>query len=219
MPNAIELYRIYRDTGFLYGLYAWIKLKICPLLQLEKYVPKEGKIMDLGCGVGLFTNIMALGSSARFIEASDISAKKINIAKKTIGHRKNIRFSINSMQNFNDSSFDAIVVTDALYLIPFAQQEQILRQCFRKLSGDRLLLIKEVDTSPYWKYFLNLIQETIVVKLFKFSEGDSFFFRSSADYKNLLSKIGFEVKVTRLDKDQTYPHIVYICKKRIDAGG
>ena len=119
------------------------------------------------------------------------------------------------MQNLDGSDYDVIVISDVLYLIPFQQQEQILRQCFKELSRNSLLLIKEMDTRPHGKYLLNLIQETLAVKILKFTQGDSFFFRSSSEYKNRLLKIGFEVKVIRLDNNQIYPHIIYICKKEI----
>lgn len=214
MVSIKRLYRLYKNTGLLNRIYVRIKVRICPLLKLEEFIPKKGKIADFGCGMGLFANIMALGSSERIIEGSDISGRKINVAEKTTGDRKNIRFSLRPIQNLNGSDYDAIIISDTLYLIPSQQQEQILRDCFRKLTKDGLLLIKEMNTKPYWKYLLNLIQETLIVKILKFTQGDNFFFHSSSEYKNLLSRIGFEIKVIRLDKEQIYPHIAYICNKQ-----
>ena len=88
MVSIKRLYQIYKDTGIFNRIYVKIKIRICPFLKLEEFVPKKGRIIDLGCGVGLFANIMALGSRERIIEASDISRRKIDVAEKTIDDKK-----------------------------------------------------------------------------------------------------------------------------------
>ncbi|MGB3863897.1 MAG: hypothetical protein WA915_17620, partial [Candidatus Aminicenantaceae bacterium] len=100
-----------------------------------------------------------------------------------------------------------------LYLIPYDKQELILQKCYQSLQPGGILIIKEMDTAPRWKYAWNLFQETFAVKLIGFTLGERFYFQSQKDYKGILQRIGFSVKPVPLDKGYWYPHIVYVCTK------
>ena len=213
-----DLYRIYKNTGISNLIYVWIKLKICPLLKLEKYVPQKGKILDLGCGIGLFANIMVLSSSQRVVEGSDIDGRKTSIARKTVNSRNNHNFRVKSIFDISQAKnhkYDAIVISDVLYLIPLPQYENLFKTCFNMINSGGLLIVKEIDTRPYWKYFFTLFQETLAVKVLKltFSYDKKFKFYSSGVFNKMLRDIFSEVKYVRLDKGYAYPHIAYICKK------
>lgn len=98
-------------------------------------------------------------------------------------------------------------------LIPFAEQEKLLRRCFNHLSEKGVLIIKEIDTHPLWKYFWHQFQETFVLKVFKLIQGKGLYCYSKQNYISLLEKIGYEVDVKDIHKGYPYPHILYICSK------
>jgi 2-polyprenyl-6-hydroxyphenyl methylase/3-demethylubiquinone-9 3-methyltransferase len=207
------IFRLYDKAGILTRVYVRIKLRICPVLALESYLPKEGKILDLGCGVGIFSNILSLLSPARKVEGIDADSNKIKAAGAASGGRGNLTFSARRMEDFRGSGYDAIVISDALYLVPYARQEEVLKNCFSGLSDKGVLLIKEVDKRPLWKFIFNLVQETLAVRVLRFTKAGGFFFRSRSEYESLLSGIGFKVEVLSLDKGFAYPHIAYLCRK------
>ena len=213
-----NLYRIYKDTGILNLVYVWIKLKIAPFLKLEEYVPKKGRILDLGCGRGVFANIMALSSDDREIEGSDIDKRKIDVARRTVSSGKNLSFQISSIFNISQTGnhkYDAVILSDILYLIPLSQYENIFKACFNIINSGGVLIVKEMNTRPYWKYILTLFQETLAVKVtkFTFSYNEKFELHSCDVFKRILSNVFPRVKDVRLDKGYAYPHIAYICKK------
>ncbi len=214
-PKGIinKTYQLYGKASFFTKAYIRIKFKIHPLIKLESYVPESGKILDLGCGIGIFSNLMQLASPDRAIQGIDIDNEKIFLAQSTLGNRRNISFDLNSIQNMSGVGYDTIVISDILYLIPFAQQEIILKRYFDELPQGGLLLIKEVDKRPLWKYVLNLLQETFAVNILKFTKGSKLFFRSSIEYRELLRSIGYKIEILPLDQGYIYPHIVYICRK------
>lgn len=211
--DARDIFSLYSETGFFTKSYLRIKVKICPLLRLETLFPKEGKIIDLGCGNGLFPNILGIGSYRRRILGADLDAKKIAVAEKTKGHLANIEYSVGNIVTMDFPVADVFSLVDVLYLIPYDAQEVILKKCKEALSPEGKLIIKEMDTRPRWKYIWNYWQETAAVKIIGFTLGERFYFRSRDDFQNLLSSMGFQVSSVRLDKGYWYPHIAYVCTR------
>ena len=63
------------------------------LISLYKRLQKLGlksnsKILELGCGVGIFTGLLAKNKSAGIIEAVDLSGKSVAIAEKELQNKK-----------------------------------------------------------------------------------------------------------------------------------
>ncbi|MCP2621208.1 class I SAM-dependent methyltransferase [Candidatus Aminicenantes bacterium AC-334-E05] len=181
---------------------------------MEKYFPRRGEIIDLGCGNGLFTNLLKLGSKERKITGYDLDEKKIQIARKTQEiSNSGINFYHADILKIDYPESDVFCLSDVLYLIPYKQQYLILKKCYSSLRKNGLLVIKEIDTKPKWKYLWNFFQETFAVKILNFTLGRNFYFRGENEFKKILSEIGFKVKVIRLDKGYWYPHILYLCYK------
>jgi len=191
--DSKDIFSLYSETGLITKSYLRIKLKICPLVRLETLFPEEGKIIDLGCGNGLFPNILGIGSYRRRIIGADLDEKKIAAAEKTKGRLANIEYSMGNIVTMDYPTGDVFSLIDVLYLIPYEAQEVILRKCTDALSPEGTLIIKEMDTRPRWKYIWNYWQETVAVKIIGFTLGERFYFRSRDNFQNLLSGLGFKV--------------------------
>jgi len=194
-------------------LYLRIKLRICPFLAVETYVPRSGKVVDLGCGNGVFSNLLKLGSPSRQVVGFDLDPKKIKAARDVHKDITGLEFQVANITDMDYPSADVFSLVDVLYLIPRREQEDMLRKCCRALSSGGALILKDMDTQPRWKYFWNVLQETLAVKIIGFTLGGKFYFRERADYLRLLRGIGFRVKAVPLDKGYWYPHILYVCVK------
>jgi len=213
MIDPKDVFSLYRESSLITKAYLRIKLNICPLVHLETLFPKEGRIIDLGCGNGLFPNILGIGSYRRRIIGADLDGKKIATAEKTKERLANISYNAGNIVTMAYPPADVFSLIDVLYLIPYDKQEAILKKCSDALSPQGHLIIKEMDTRPRWKYVWNYWQETLAVKVLGFTLGERFYFRSRNNFQNLLSSLGFRVQVVRLDKGYWYPHIAYICTR------
>jgi len=214
MPNKKkEIFELYKENGLLTQLYLRIKLKICPFIKIETFFPKKGKIIDLGCGNGLFPNILKLKSPVREILGFDLDEKKIRAAKKTQRDRSPIEFQRENIIEMDYPDGDVFSLIDVLYLIPPDRQKIILKKCHSALNKGGIIIIKEMDTKPAWKYLWNLVQETVAVKIIGLTLGGKFYFRSREEYLKILTGLGFKVSPVRLDKGYWYPHIIYVCEK------
>jgi 2-polyprenyl-3-methyl-5-hydroxy-6-metoxy-1,4-benzoquinol methylase len=215
MVRKAEVLHAFRPAGPLTKAYLRIKFKICPVLDVEPYVPRRGRIVDLGCGNGLFAAILTLGSAERRIIGYDLDPKKIRVADdlKAANAWSNIDFRPGNITAMDYPRADVFTLIDVLYLLPFSDQNAILRRCARMLLPGGMLLIKEMDTRPRWKYAWNMVQETLAVKVIGFTLGSRFFFRSCPDFLTILSSLGFETTVIGLGSGYWYPHILYLCRK------
>ena len=81
MVDKKKLYPIFKGQGAWTAFYTRTKFKICPLLPIEPLLPPAGRVLDLGCGNGLFAAILKLGSPARTIIGFDLDEKKIESAR------------------------------------------------------------------------------------------------------------------------------------------
>jgi len=193
--------------------YLRIKFRICPVLRTEAYVPDKGDILDLGCGNGLFAAIMKLGSPARSIVGIDLDARKIAAARKSLGNLPHVDFRLGDVAATGYPKADACTIIDVLYLLPVEAQNRILRMCAIALPPGGTLVLKEMDKKPRWKYFWNMIQETISVKIVGFTLGSRFYFRTRKDYVATLAGLGFTLEVVPLHRGYAYSHVLYLARK------
>jgi len=213
MIDKRKIFKLYNDAPLNMQAYMRIKLRICPLIKLEEYFPNRGTIVDLGCGNGLFPNILSLGSLGRRVIGLDLDEKKIKAANQTKIPDSHIQYQIGDVVETEYPRGDVLTLVDVLYLIPYDKEEMVLKKCYQSLSKGGSLIIKEMDTYPRWKYLYNLFQETLAVKWIGFTLGEKFFFRSREEYLEILKRIGFSVEFIPLHSGYWYPHIAYICTK------
>ena len=207
MLRRKDILRFYRKAPRRTRLYLRVKLRICPLLRLEELYPRAGKVIDLGCGNGTFSNLLKLGGPERDILGFDLDPRKVEAARAVHADVAGLEFREGDIGTMAYPPADVYSIVDVLYLIPFDKQDEILRKCHAALRPGGILVIKEMDTRPRWKYVWNLCQETIAVKAVGFTLGSRFYFRSGADYVRVLESLGFKAEVIRLDRGQAYPHI------------
>src|SRR5207253_1937842 len=65
---------------------------LAPLARVAAAVPSSGRILDVGCGHGLFSNALALGSPDRQVLGVDPSGVKIAVARASSAGLSNVRY-------------------------------------------------------------------------------------------------------------------------------
>ena len=212
MHDAIGLYS---DQGLGIRLFVRLRHLLSPLEMLEEKVPKEGNILDLGCGHGLFTNYMALRARSRNIVGIDPSVAKFKVAKKTEGRVPNVHYILGDIADVVEHGrFDAITIVDVLYLLSEAEQKEILMTCCQLLSNSGVLLLKTQDTKPLWRFVLTYIQEAVMVNTKLTLGGKKLHFLPAQKTGQILEEAGFTAEYVKLPSNSLYPHIAFVCKKR-----
>jgi 2-polyprenyl-3-methyl-5-hydroxy-6-metoxy-1,4-benzoquinol methylase len=202
-----EIMKIYSQHDFQTKFYAFLRLKLCPIMLISQYVPEEGKILDLGTGVGLFANLLCLESSKREVFGIDHSEKRIQIAQKVSNENSLLKFSVGDVNNISIGQYNILTLIDLLHHMPFSEQEELLRKIYSRLNRQGILIIKDLEKHPYWKYLFHYVQDSISYKLSKL------YFRSTKEMEKLLEDIGFKAETISLSAGYPHPHVLYRCIK------
>ncbi|MHB1162116.1 MAG: class I SAM-dependent methyltransferase [Chloroflexota bacterium] len=185
---------------------------LCPLSAVEQQVPERGRILDLGCGHGLFSALMAVASPERSILGVDPSAAKIDTAARLSSKLPNVEFRRGTVDDCLGDRLAAITIVDVLYLLPRPEKLRILQRCRELLAPEGRLILKTNDTHPAWKYRWARLQEVIMTRLGLTLSTGGLYFLSCAETMELLRQVGFQdVRVHHLPTLLPYPHTLFVC--------
>lgn len=205
MPK--EIYKLYRKISLGTLLYTVIKWSFTPFKKMEEYVPSKGIIFDLGCGNGLFSNYLAMKSDKRKVVGIDSSEYRIKIAEATVGNRKNINFYLADVNKIKLIPCECIIFSDFLHHLTYKNQEDLIRRATENLKKNSILVIKEIDEQPRWKFIISFILDSLL------NLGSRLYHRSSSEFKELLGKFGFIVEMVPVHRFLPLSNITYIARK------
>jgi 2-polyprenyl-6-hydroxyphenyl methylase/3-demethylubiquinone-9 3-methyltransferase len=172
--------------------------------------PSAGRLLEVGCGHGLFANAAALAHPGLEVLGIDPDPQKIRWAEATVDARANVRFRCQGLADVAERDFDAVAVLDVLYLVPRAEWPPFLQGLRARLRPGGRLLLKDVEPRPRWKFYRCLAQETVSLRLLGITHGNTFAFADRAEMEALLREAGFgEVRVAGLGAGYLTPHVLY----------
>lgn len=178
---------------------------------IEQHVPKSGDIIDIGCGHGIFSNLMALRAPGRNILGLDVDTGKIKHARSTVGSRTNIDFSAGDVFSYRLPPCDAITIIDITYLMPRDQQFRLLELCRVSLRPGGLLVWKTQETRPRWKYTFMYAQETAgSLAGMTLSRQKRFHYLDREDALAAMRSAGFEPEVVEMPTWLPYAEVLYL---------
>jgi cyclopropane fatty-acyl-phospholipid synthase-like methyltransferase len=172
--------------------------------------PSAGRLLEVGCGHGLFANAAALAHPGLDVLGIDPDAQKIRWAQATVGARPRVRFRSEGLPGVAERDFDAVAVLDVLYLVPRGEWPAFLRGLYERLRKGGRLLLKDVEPRPRWKFYRCLAQETVSVRLLGITHGGAFAFADRLEMESLLREAGFDaLRTTGLGGGYLTPHVLY----------
>ena len=148
--GVIDFYDDYvshqKATGInerLYSLY-----KRCKQLGLNTH----SNFLELGCGIGSFTRLLARSVKMGNVEAVDISPKSIEYAQKNI-RAVNIKFSDADILQYTPSlqQIDFISLFDVIEHIPLVKHHFLFRQ-LSSISDDHTKILINIPNPCYIEY-------------------------------------------------------------------
>jgi 2-polyprenyl-3-methyl-5-hydroxy-6-metoxy-1,4-benzoquinol methylase len=192
-------------------LFLWARWVWTPYVEMASLLPVKGRILDGGCGHGLFSLALALQSPKRNILGLDHSRIRIAAARSAARGIKNISFKIGDYTVLPRGPFDGIALIDVLHYLPYEKQARVLKNSAGRLRRGGILLFREVDRSLGMASGYNRLHETLMIRL-GFTQAEGLHFRDAAGWKKLAQQAGFLV---RMKPTARFPFadILYRCEK------
>ncbi len=187
-----------------------------PLEELTRRAP-SGRILDLGCGHGLVTAMLAKERLDRTVWGVDPDAAKVGLARQSVGKLPNVKLILGQSRDLLAElagSFDAAVVADVLYLLPEPAVRAALEDLRKLLVPGGLLLLKEAESDGSWREHKALVQEQVMVKMLKKTkDSGGLGFLPREKHLALLKGAGFDVtEVVPLGQGYATPHVLFIAR-------
>jgi 2-polyprenyl-3-methyl-5-hydroxy-6-metoxy-1,4-benzoquinol methylase len=210
-----DLRRLYGNESLATRLHVLGRALLCPFFRLLPYFPSSGRILDIGCGHGVFLNLLACDTNnkGRTMVGVDHDPSKIDVAKRcSVPEATFLSGSLNDMPG---ASFDAISIIDVLYTIDTADWAGVIDASFCLLKPGGILVVKEVVDTPRWKYWCILLEEKLAVGILKITKGERPHIESATFYRKAIEKSGFCMIENRPLASRWWPisHHLFVARK------
>lgn len=143
-----QLMRNYTMKGPVLEWYTRIKTRLeNNFEEYEHYVPKSGRVVEIGCGYGYLSHILAWTSKDRQVLGFDHDENKLAVASNTPTITENLKFEVRDVRTAELPRASAFVMIDVLHYLPQQEQFELLRNCIDKLEEDGVLLVRDADAA------------------------------------------------------------------------
>jgi cyclopropane fatty-acyl-phospholipid synthase-like methyltransferase len=112
-------------------------ITLAALDELARGLPKDGTVLDLGCGAGVpVTRWLAQRFSTTGV---DVSARQLELARRHVPEATLIKGSMTEVE-FAPQTFDAVVAFYSIIHVPRTEQPALLRRIYTWLKPGGLFL-------------------------------------------------------------------------------
>jgi len=209
---VLSVIRAYDDP--IVRAYCWGRFWILRqrfLDEVGQYLPRQGRVLDLGCGFGLFSLYYASVLPGIAIDGIDLNPRRIAMARKAAERLglTNARYEVGNATDFRGGRlYDAAYMLDIVHHIPPDTVRPLLEQMAKSLPVGARLLVKDVDRRPAWKRWFTHALDKVM------DPGTPVRYWAGDELQALLEEVGFTVYRHLMVDFLPYPHILYVCERR-----
>lgn len=124
-------------------------------------LPAKGEILDIGCGYGYMTYMLAFYSRERTLTGVDYDSEKIAVAQNCYSKNDNIQFECANILETDIPEKDGFILGDVLHYLRKDEQVRLLKKCFSRLREKGTIIIRDADASLRKRQFGTALTEII----------------------------------------------------------
>jgi len=189
-----------------YSLVRFSILRPKLLSVMDLLLTDEGRILDVGCGFGLFAAYFGQTHPRRRIVGVDPNARRIELARRVAGrlgmHQHS--FVVGDVRDAAlDGTFDAAYVLDVMHHLPPDDQRRVLERLRSLLAPGGMLVVKDITTEPRAGLLFTEALDRLMV-----GWNEPLAYRHHREWGEMLTALGFKVRMVRVPDVLPYPHVV-----------
>jgi SAM-dependent methyltransferase len=206
--------RIARALPLVERAYAEVRFSIFRpklLSVMDLLLPDEGRILDVGCGFGLFAAYFGQTNPRRSIVGVDPDARRVTLASRVAASLDlaNHQFHVGDVRSAPlEGPFAAAYVLDVMHHIPSRDQLGVLERMRDLLVPGGVLLIKDITTEPHYELLFTELMDRLMV-----GWDEELAYRHHKEWGQMLAELGFKVRIVRVPDILPYPHVVIAATK------
>ena len=206
--------RIARALPLVERAYANIRFSILRpklLSVMDLLLPDEGRILDIGCGFGLFAAYFGQTQPARRIVGVDPNERRIAMARRVCaGLGLENEFIAGDARDASiTGTFAGAYVLDVMHHIPAADQLPLLERLRDLLAPRGVLVVKDITTEPAFGLEFTRLMDRVMV-----GWDEPLAYRHHREWGEMLTSLGFHVRMVRVPDVLPYPHVVIAATKQ-----
>jgi 2-polyprenyl-3-methyl-5-hydroxy-6-metoxy-1,4-benzoquinol methylase len=194
-----------------YSLIRFSILRPKLLSVMDLLLREEGRILDVGCGFGLFAAYFGQTQPGRRIVGVDPSSRRIRLARRLtedLGLRSHSFVEGDVRDAPLEGPFDAAYVLDVMHHLPRTDQRRVLARLAGLLKPGGMLLVKDITTEPRFGLLFTEVLDRVMV-----GWKEPLAYRHHREWGQILTELGFRVRMVRVPDVLPYPHVVIAATK------
>jgi len=141
---------------------------ICPFDVLIECVPPGSRLLDIGCGAGLFIGLLALQGriqSAMGVDPSSMAIRSARSMQLPEALKARIEFRQGGASEVGESGgFDVVSMIDLFHHLGPSERVTALENACRALEPGGFLLYKDMAARPRWRAAANTIHDLLLAR-------------------------------------------------------
>lgn len=200
----------YRPAGRFAWQFARGKLLGDPVfrhLLQGRLIPEGARVLDLGCGQGLLTGLLAAAGTPRIASYRGIEmmARDVARAHKALGAGCGVE--LGDIRRAAFGTADVVVILDVLHYMAPAEQDDVLRRVRQALRGGGTLLLRVGDAAGGLPFrFSNWVDWTVA--LARGHGSTRFHCRSVAQWRAALEALEFNVRAVPMSRGTPFANVL-----------
>jgi len=179
--------------------------------EIGQYLPERGRVVDVGCGFGLFALYFAATHPGLTIRGIDLDEARIAMATRAAARLglRNASFERGDATRLGlDGAVDCVYMLDIIHHIPRSAVLPLLETIAGALASDGTLIVKDVDARPFHKMAFTWALD----KLMDWKADVNYW--HSAAFSALLRERGFQTYSHAMLDILPYPHVLHVARPR-----
>ena len=195
------LIKSYTYKGPVLEWYMRVKVRLERSYELfDRIVPREGTVVDLGCGYGPLSYMLAMLSDRRRIVGVDYDAEKIETARHSFLRRPETEFVHADLRTAELPEADAFLLLDVLHYMQPEEQRGLIERCAARLKAGGRIIIRDGDAGKAERHKTTAMTEVWSTKIVGFNKTDGeLHFTSTPELQQTARRLGLEIHAAHTD--------------------